>query len=59
METQRKKERERWWEREIFRNRDGDERERERERGEEAGEERGRAHQAKRSAVAVYFPMPS
>lgn len=25
----------------------------------EAGEEGERAHQAKRSAVAVYFPMPS
>lgn len=48
------KERERQWEREIFRNREGDKK---REAGEER--ERERAHQAKRSAVAVYFPMSS
>lgn len=41
------------------------EREKERKRFSETGmetketEEGGKAHQAKRSAVAVYFPMPS
>lgn len=47
-ERERVRERERE-EKEIFRNRDET---RERKEG-------GKAHQAKRSAMAVYFPMPS
>lgn len=57
METQRKKERDSGRERErVFQKRG---RRHEREAGEERERERERAHQAKRSAVAVYFPMSS
>ena len=57
-DSEKERKGERWWERERFSETGTETRERGSGRGGRRREGE-RAHQAKRSAVAVYFPMPS